>query len=66
MPVPKVVLERGFLTAALIGYGTALVLVLLASTVVDGEAGEWFSEVGFYVAVAATGVLGASMRKRRD
>ena len=63
---PAVALERGLLTAALIGYVTALVLGLVAVTVVDGEAGEWFSRIGFALAPAATGVLIAAIKRRRD
>ena len=62
MPTPGV---REWVIVALIGYGVALVLVLLALTVVDGGAEEWLFKVGYYLAVSATGLLLASLLRRR-
>jgi Na+-transporting methylmalonyl-CoA/oxaloacetate decarboxylase gamma subunit len=63
MPKPRVARESVLL--ALIGYGVALVLVLLAFAVVDGEGEEWLLKVAFYLAVATTGVVLAFLLRQR-
>ena len=65
MLAPRVV-RRELLIPALIFYGVALVLVLLAVTVVDGEAEDWLFKVAFYMAIPATVFVLGCTRKRRD
>jgi hypothetical protein len=63
MPRPKVARET--VLVALIGYGVALVLALLAFTVVDGEAEDWLLKIAFYLAVSTTGVFLAFLLRQR-
>jgi hypothetical protein len=68
MPVPyrgRLAVIRNRVVVAIIFYGIALLLLLLAFVVGDRDAGQYLFDGALITAASATGLVLSSIRKRR-